>query len=138
MMFLTRVYDFPASHRLFNPALTDAENDAIFRECNNPNGHGHNYTLEVTLSGMPATETGMLVDIRVLDNLVSERILNIVDHRHLNFDVPFLANTITTAENVAVAFWDQLESEIPKPAKLFRIRVHETKSSFVEYYGHQL
>jgi 6-pyruvoyltetrahydropterin/6-carboxytetrahydropterin synthase len=135
MLFLTRIYDFPASHRLFNPAFTDAQNNTIYRECNNPNGHGHNYTLEVTVCGLPDAESGMLIDIRALDALVKARILDWVDHRHLNFDVPFLANTIPTAENVAVAFWQQLDAHVPGAAKLYRLRLHETKSSFVEYYG---
>lgn len=135
MIYLSRVYDFAASHRLHNDAFTDEENAAIFGKCNNPNGHGHNYTLEVTVKGMPDAETGMIIDLAAFDAVVLQKILNKVDHKNLNVDVDFMAGLIPTTEQVLQAFWEQLSDEIPQPASLYRIRLKESKNNAAEYYG---
>ena len=134
---ITHCQEFSASHRLHNPKLSDEENRRIFGMCNNPHGHGHNYVIEVTLRGTPAPETDMLLDLNVLSSLVHEKIFSRVDHRHLNHDVPFLHGIVTTAENLAVAFWGQLEpslQDIPG-CTLHRIRVRESQHNSAEYSG---
>lgn len=137
MLYLTRVYDFCASHRLYNPALGEQENLRIFGKCSNPNGHGHNYQLEVTLRGTIDPSSGFMVDLPAFDQAVQEKILDWVDHKHLNHDVPFLEDIIPTSENLVVAFWGQLESAVPKPAHLHRLRLIETRKNFAEYFGDQ-
>lgn len=134
-MFLTRKYEFPASHRLYNPAWSDEENARVFRACNNPNGHGHNYDLEVTVKGQPAERTGMVVDIYALDEVVKRVVLDKVDHKNLNVDVDFMQGLIPTAENITWAIWQQLKDHIPAPAQLARLRLVETKNNFAEYWG---
>lgn len=134
-MFLTRKYEFPASHRLFNPDWSEEENARVFRQCNNPNGHGHNYELEVTVKGSPDSRLGMVVDIYELDQLVKQHILARVDHKNLNVDVDFMTGLIPTAENIVWAIWQQLSPHIPKPAQLARLRLVETRNNFAEYRG---
>jgi 6-pyruvoyltetrahydropterin/6-carboxytetrahydropterin synthase len=134
---ITHAQEFSASHRLHSPKLSDAENRRVFGMCNNPHGHGHNYVVEVTLRGTPAAETGMLMDLNELSSLVHEKIFTRVDHRHLDHDVPFLAGVITTAENLAIAFWGELEpslQDVPG-CRLHRIRVRESRHNSAEYYG---
>ncbi len=135
MMYLTRKYEFCASHRLYNPTFSETQNWEVFRECSHVNGHGHNYELEVTVSGTPDPVTGMLVDIYELDQVVQRVLLQKMDHRHLNFDVDFLKDLIPTAENIVWACWGQLESCIPGEAKLHRLRLMETRNNFAEYAG---
>lgn len=135
LMFLTRKYDFPASHRLFNPDFCDEENARVFRQCNNLNGHGHNYELEVTVKGTPDPRLGMVVDIYELDQVIQRIILDRVDHKNLNLDVDFMKGLIPTAENMVWAFWHELAPHIPQPAQLARLRLVETRNNFVEYRG---
>lgn len=134
-LYLTRKYEFPASHRLYNPAWSDAENERVFRKCNNPNGHGHNYELEVTVKGQPDERLGMVVDIYELDQIVQRVILDRVDHKNLNVDVDFMQGLIPTAENIVYAFWHQLVAHVPAPAQLARLRLIETRNNFAEYRG---
>jgi 6-pyruvoyltetrahydropterin/6-carboxytetrahydropterin synthase len=134
-LFLTRKYDFPASHRLFNPAWSDEENERFFRQCNNPNGHGHNYELEVTVKGEPDPRLGMVVDIYELDQIVKRVVLDKVDHKNLNVDVDFMQGLIPTAENIVVAIWKELAPHIPAPANLARLRLVETRNNMAEYRG---
>jgi 6-pyruvoyltetrahydropterin/6-carboxytetrahydropterin synthase len=134
-LFLTRKYDFPASHRLFNPAWSDEENERFFRQCNNPNGHGHNYELEVTVKGEPDPRLGMVVDIYELDQIVKRVVLDKVDHKNLNVDVDFMQGLIPTAENIVVAIWKEIAPHIPAPANLARLRLVETRNNMAEYRG---
>jgi 6-pyruvoyltetrahydropterin/6-carboxytetrahydropterin synthase len=135
LMFLTRKYEFPASHRLHNPVLSDEENARIFRQCNNPNGHGHNYELEVTVKGVPDARLGMVVDLYALDQVVKRVILERVDHKNLNLDVDFLQDVIPTGENIVRAIWQELSPHVPEPAQLARLRLIETRNNAVEYWG---
>jgi 6-pyruvoyltetrahydropterin/6-carboxytetrahydropterin synthase len=134
-VYLTRRYDFPAGHRLHNPAWSDEENARVFRRCNNPNGHGHNYELEVTVAGTPDERLGMVTDLHALDELVQRVILERVDHRNLNVDVDFMQGLIPTAENIVRAMWRELAPEIPPPARLSRLRLVETPNNAAEYWG---
>ncbi|MDP3582085.1 MAG: 6-carboxytetrahydropterin synthase [Ignavibacteria bacterium] len=134
MVYVTRREIFSASHRLFNPNLSDEENNSLFGKCNNPNGHGHNYTLEVTICGEVNPKTGYLIDLKLLKQIIIESIINKVDHKNLNLDVELLAGKIPTAENIAIAIWDELENKIPS-GKLYSIKLLETENNYIEYKG---
>jgi len=133
MIYFTRVYEFAASHRLYNDKLSDAENFEIFRECSYLNGHGHNYVLEVTMRGVPDQRTGMVVDLLALDEVVNEQVIKHVDHRHLNYDVEFLTGIIPTSENVVAAFWKELLPVVSNLGTLYRLRLHESRKNSAEY-----
>jgi 6-pyruvoyltetrahydropterin/6-carboxytetrahydropterin synthase len=134
MVYVTRRSTFSASHRLYNPALSDTENEAIFGNCSNKNGHGHNYTVEVTVVGQPQDRTGYVIDLKKLKEVLRREIIERVDHRNLNLDVGFLQGIIPTAENIVKAFWKVLAPKI-KEGKLYSIRLHETENNVVEYRG---
>lgn len=123
---------FNAAHRLFNPAWTDAENDRVFGLCNNPNYHGHNYELEVKVTGETDPQTGYVVDLKMLSNLIREEILGRFDHKNLNLDTVEFANLIPTAENIAVVIYELLRKKIDIKLDL-KIRLYETERNFVEY-----
>ena len=109
-------------------------NEATFDKCNNPMGHGHNYTIEVTVAGIPDPLTGYVIDLKKLSALMDEFIIEKVDHKHLNYDVPELRGIIPTAENIALVFWQMLEPKITD-GKLYSIKVFESDNNFVEYLG---
>ena len=133
---ITRREEFSASHRLHDSRLSPEENRELYGICNNPNGHGHNYELEVTVRGVvPAS--GMVMNLTVLMGILRGKILPLLDHKHLNHDVPFLESVIPTAENVAVALWNEIEPEIRRyeGCRLHRIRLYESRNNLVDYYG---
>jgi 6-pyruvoyltetrahydropterin/6-carboxytetrahydropterin synthase len=135
-MYLTRRESFSASHRLWNPSLTEARNIELFDKCASPNGHGHNYILEVTVAGQVRGETGYVIDLKKLKAIIRAEIIQHVDHKHLNFDVEYLKGIIPTAENLARVFWQVLEPKITE-GKLFSIRLHETENNVIEYRGEE-
>jgi 6-pyruvoyltetrahydropterin/6-carboxytetrahydropterin synthase len=134
MVYVTRKAAFSAAHRLYNPAWPDEKNHAVFGKCNNPNGHGHNYEIEVTVGGEPAPETGMVIDLKRLADIIDRVLIERVDHKHLNSDVDFMQGVIPTAENLALAFWKILRPEITE-GKLLSIKLYESANNFVEYRG---
>ncbi len=134
MVYVTRKCHFSASHRLYNPEFSAEKNEAIFDKCNNFYGHGHNYVLEVTVAGIPDPETGYVIDLKKLRDIMEEKIIEKVDHKHLNYDVDFLQGIIPTAENVAIVFWQILDLNI-KSGKLHSIKLYESENNFVEYFG---
>lgn len=129
-MMLTRCYEFAASHRLHNPLLSDAENLDLFGKCNNPAGHGHNYILEVAVSGDPDPKTGMILNLEDLDRLVNELVVDRYDHKNLSVDLPEFAARVPTSEIVVLEIFDRLKDRVP--AKLERIRLHETARNIFE------
>ena len=131
---VTRRLTFNAAHRVHNPALSDAENVRLFGKCNNPNGHGHNYTLEVSVTGEPDPVTGYVIDLGIVKQIVEREYIDKVDHKHFNLDVPFMAGTNPTTENIVIACWGRLEPAL-KPARLTRLRLWETENNFVDYEG---
>jgi 6-pyruvoyltetrahydropterin/6-carboxytetrahydropterin synthase len=131
---VTRRLHFNAAHRVFNPSLSDAENAATFGKCNNPNWHGHNYTLDVSVEGPIDERTGYVMDLSRLKELVQREVLDAVDHRNFNLDVSFMEGRIPTSENIVVEFWRILEAAIA-PAKLVRLVLRETENNYVEYTG---
>ena len=134
MVYLTRKAEFSASHYYHNPEFTAEENQRIFGKCNNPNGHGHNYTLEVTVAGEIDPVSGFVVDLKQLKDIIEREVVSVYDHRHLNFEVPEFEHVIPTTENIAVAIWRRLEGKI-EHAKLHRVRVYETPDLFADFYG---
>lgn len=130
MMTLTRTYEFAAAHRLQADALPVEENLALYGKCNNPAGHGHNYVLEVTVTGQPDPLTGMLVDLGTLDETVHAEVVDRYDHKHLNLDIPEFAGKVTTSEVVAQEIWDRLDGKLP--ASLYRVRLWETARNAFE------
>lgn len=134
-MFLVRVKNtFSAAHRLCQAGLSDEENFALYGKCSNPNGHGHNYDLEVVVAGDIDQQTGMVINFYELTRLVDELIFKKVDHRNLNTDVDFMKDLVPTAENMALKFWQVLEPHI-KDGKLFSISVGERGNNIITYYG---
>ena len=134
MLYITKIVRFSAAHRLFNPEFSDEENDRIYDKCTNYYGHGHNYVLAVTIAGNPNPYTGYLFDLKVLKKLLHDEIISQVDHKHLNFDVPFLQGIIPTVENLSIAFWNILKYKVPT-GKLHKIQLSETETSYAEYFG---
>lgn len=127
---LTRQYEFAASHRLHVPSMSEEQNVELFGKCNNPSGHGHNYVLEVTVSGEMDPETGMMTDLMALDNKVNELVVDRYDHKNLNEDLPEFKGRPTTSEQVVLEIFKRLNGNIP--AQLERVRLHETARSFFE------
>lgn len=134
MIYITRVEKFSSAHRLYNPELTEEENFEIYGKCANKNGHGHNYVLEVTLKGEIDPKTGYVYDLSKLKKIIKEKIIDKVDHKHLNYDVDFLAGINPTTENLAVAFWKILSESLPK-GLLYSVKVYETENNIAEYRG---
>jgi 6-pyruvoyltetrahydropterin/6-carboxytetrahydropterin synthase len=134
MVYLTRRVIFSASHRLWSNHLTEAENYAVYDKCANPNGHGHNYTLEVTVQGEPDPYTGMVLNLTDMKSIVNEQVVDAVDHKHLNYDVPWLEGVIPTTEMLVIKFWEQLERGFP-PGLLYEVKLHETENNVATYRG---
>ena len=137
MIFLTRRATFSASHYYWNETWPAEKNKQLFGRCANRNGHGHNYTLEVTVAGEPDPVTGFVVDLKWLKDVMEREVLSAYDHRHLNLETPEFKSAIPTTENIAIAAWKRLELAINSAggAKLSRIRVYETPEIFAEYRG---
>ena len=130
---ITRIYRFCAAHRLHTDQLPDDVNQKIFGKCNNPNGHGHNYTVQVTVQGELDASTGLITDVKQFDQIVQETIITRFDHQHLNFD-PAFENLPTTGENLAGVIWGLLVDRIPS-GQLEKIGIVETRDNFFEYVG---
>lgn len=129
--------EFSAAHRLHAPSLSAEENQALYGPCNNPNSHGHNYDLFVTVKGPIDPVTGMVMNLTDLHELVQRRIWEVVDHKHLDDDLDLLGGRVSTAENLAVVFWDIVVEELERfpSAQLSCIRIHESRANIVEYKG---
>jgi 6-pyruvoyltetrahydropterin/6-carboxytetrahydropterin synthase len=136
MMYVTRREYFNAAHKISNPAWDDAKNKEVFGGCANPNWHGHNYTLYVTVKGEISKDTGFVVDLKKLSNIIREHIIEKVDHKNFNLDVPFLKDILPSTENIVKVFWQQLEKPLSDmTCKLHSVRLHETENNYVEYFG---
>ncbi|HEY3930104.1 MAG TPA: 6-carboxytetrahydropterin synthase [Candidatus Koribacter sp.] len=133
-VYLTRKCEFSASHHYHNPAFTAEENQRTFGKCNNPHGHGHNYTLEITVKGDVDPTTGFVVDLKKLKDIMEREVVEAMDHRYLNHEVPEFKNQIPTTENIAIAIWKRLETKL-NVAKLHRVRLYEMQDLWVDFYG---
>ncbi len=134
MVYVTRRETFSAAHRLFNPKFTPEENEKIFGKCSNPNWHGHNYILEVVVSGNPNPETGFVINLSELKKIIKEFVINKVDHKNLNTETDFMKGIIPSTENITIAIWKELYDKIPS-GKLYSVKVSETENNFFEYRG---
>ena len=134
IVYLTRRATFSASHRLHSDDISEAENKKIFGKCNNPNGHGHNYSLKVTIRGEIDPKTGMMMNISELKKIMNETVTDEMDHKHLNIDVPAFAHVNPTAENMVVVIWNLLKPRLPK-GSLYEVQVQETENNSSTYRG---
>lgn len=135
---LSRKIYFSSAHRYHNPTWSAEKNREIFGPCNNPHGHGHNYELEVTLSGPVDPDTGMVINLTDLDQILKEEIMNPLDHRHLNHEVDYFRENVPTTEAIAIFCWNQIDRALPTSLKLVKVRLHENSDLFVDYYGETL
>lgn len=136
MIHIIRREHFSAAHRLFLPGLTDAGNFEIFGKCSNPNWHGHNYILYITVKGEADPATGLVIHLRHVSELIEEKVLKKVDHKNLNLEVDFLAGKVPTSENLAIGIWNELESGIRQlGGTLHCIRIEQSENNIIEYYG---
>jgi|TARA_B100001063_G_scaffold246963_1_gene288841 6-pyruvoyltetrahydropterin/6-carboxytetrahydropterin synthase len=137
MIYISRKEHFNAAHKLYNPSWSEERNKEEFGVCSNENWHGHNYEIIVTVKGLVNKESGMIINLKTLSDIIKEEILDKVDHKNLNIDVPFLKGIITTTENVTIKFWEVLESRLKEEniCELHRIRLYETPRNFIDYYG---
>ena len=138
MIYVTRKEHFNAAHRLFNPAWSDEKNQEVFGLCANNNWHGHNFELIVTVKGKPDADTGFVIDLKVLGDIIKQKIVDKVDHKNLNLDVDFMAGKMASCEIFVMEIWKILApaiSEVAPNANLHYIKLVETPKNFVEYYG---
>ena len=134
VVYITRRETFASAHRLFKPELTDDENLKLFGKCSNPNWHGHNYILEVIVAGKVVPDTGFVMDLKDLKEIVRKNVISKVDHKNLNLDTDFMKGKIPTSENIVIAIWNELEDKITK-GKLFSVKLYETENNYFEYKG---
>jgi 6-pyruvoyltetrahydropterin/6-carboxytetrahydropterin synthase len=136
MVYLTRIEKFNAAHKLWVNDWSEEENRLVFGKCSNKNWHGHNYTLHVTVKGVPDPITGFIIDVKKLSILIKDQVVEYLDHCNLNLDVPFIPEgMMPTTENLCIVIWNQLEPHLQGRARLHAIKLHETDSIYAEYYG---
>ena len=136
MIYITRRESFNAAHKLARPDWSEDENTAVFGKCANPNWHGHNYQLFVTVKGEVNPETGFLVDLKWLKQVINQYVIDKVDHKNLNLDVDFMKGKLASTENLAIAIWDILAPHVGESgAQLHCIKIYETDNNYVEYFG---
>lgn len=138
MVFVSRKEHFNAAHRLYNPGWSEAKNEEVFGPCANKNWHGHNFELIVTVKGKPNNETGFVIDLKVLGDIIKTEIVDKVDHKNLNMDVDFMVGKMASCENLVIEFWKILAPLIQKEApnaSLHFLKLIETNKNYVEYYG---
>jgi 6-pyruvoyltetrahydropterin/6-carboxytetrahydropterin synthase len=135
-IYITRRETFNAAHKLYQPNWTEEENNLVFGKCANKNWHGHNFTLFVTVKGVPNKETGFVMNLKTLSEIINTHVIESLDHKNLNLDVSYLTGLMASTENLAIAIWDQLANEIAKNGgELAKIKLIETENNFVEYFG---
>jgi len=136
MIFITRKEHFNAAHRLFRPEYSDDKNLDTFGKCSNPNWHGHNYELFVTVKGEVDPETGFLMNLKLLSNLINDLVVNKLDHKNINLEVDFMQGKLASTENLAIAIFNELEAPVVAAgANMHCVKLYETERNFVEYYG---
>ncbi len=136
MIYITRRERFNAAHKLFKEEWSDEKNLSIFGKCSNPNWHGHNYELYVTVKGEPNPETGFVIDLKVLRDIMNREVISKLDHRNINLDVDFMKNKMASTEVLAIEIWNQLVQPIKNEgAILHSVKLYETENNFVEYFG---
>ena len=135
-IYITRRETFNAAHKLYQANWTEKKNNLVFGKCANKNWHGHNFTLFVTVKGVPNIETGFVMNLKKLSEIINTQVIESLDHKNLNLDVSYLKDIMASTENLAIAIWDQLANEIAKNGgELAKIKLIETENNFVEYFG---
>lgn len=138
MIYLTRRERFCAAHRMFRPDWSDEDNMKVFGKCSNPNWHGHNYILWITVKGEPSAEHGFVMNINILKQIILDKIISRIDHRNINLEVDFMNGKIATTENLAIAIWNELQDTIEGTgAELHCVKIEETENNSIEYYGEE-
>lgn len=135
-VYLTRRERFNAAHKLWNHSWSDEKNHEVFGKCANENWHGHNYELFVTVKGTPNPETGYCMDLKILSEIIKRKVINKIDHRNINIDVDFMEGKMASTENLAIAFWEEIENEInTTTCGLYSIEIFETENNSIKYFG---
>lgn len=138
MIYITRKERFNAAHKLYKPEWSEEKNKEVFGKCSNPNWHGHSYELFITVKGMPNPETGFVIDLKVLSQIVKEKVIDPLDHKNINLDVKFMQGIMASTEMLAVQIWNQLYDAInSQGAMLHAVKLYETENNFVEYFGNE-
>jgi 6-pyruvoyltetrahydropterin/6-carboxytetrahydropterin synthase len=138
MVYISRQEHFNAAHKLYNPSWSREKNQEVFGPCANDNWHGHNFELIVTVKGKPDPDTGFVVDLKKLSDLIRSEVIDELDHKNINVDVPFMQGKMASTENLVIEIWRILEASLPSitsSGKLHCIKLYETPRNFVEYYG---
>lgn len=135
IFYLTRKDHFNAAHRLFNPKWDDQKNEEVFGKCANKNWHGHNFDLHVTIKGKPNPDTGFIIDLKDLKQIIHEQVIEPMDHTNLNMDVPFMKDILPSIENLSFVIWNRIAPHLPENCSLHKILLFETDNHYVEYYG---
>ncbi len=136
MVYITRRERFNAAHRLFKAEYSDEENLKVFGKCSNPNWHGHNYELFVTVKGEVDSQTGFLINLKILSKIIREEIIEKIDHKNINIEVDFMKNKMASTENLTIGIWKQLEKDISSlGVTLHCVKIYESENNFVEYFG---
>jgi len=136
MIYLTRRERFSSAHRMFREELSEDENRQIYGKCSNPLWHGHNYVLYVTVKGDIDPEIGYFMNANRLKDIITERVVNKLDHRNMNLETEFMKGKVATTENLAISIWNELEDSIKTEGALLHcVRIEETENNFIEYYG---
>lgn len=136
LLYITRKEHFNAAHKLYNPAWSKEENEAVFGKCANEYWHGHNFDLYVTVKGAPDPDTGFVMDLKALKRIIQTNVIEPLDHKNINMDVPFMKDQMASIENLAVAIWKELEPHILEHGcSLHCIKLYETRNNYVEYFG---
>ncbi len=135
-IYITRRETFNAAHKLWREEWSPEKNYEVFGKCSNNNWHGHNFQLFVTVKGIPNEETGFVINLKTLSKILKEKVIEEIDHKNLNLDVPFLKGIMASTENIAIAIWDLIEEDVRQNGgELAHIRIIETENNFVDYYG---
>jgi 6-pyruvoyltetrahydropterin/6-carboxytetrahydropterin synthase len=135
-IYITRRETFNAAHKLSREEWSPEKNLEVFGKCSNHNWHGHNFQLFVTVKGIPNEETGFVINLKTLSKILKEKVIEEIDHKNLNLDVPFLKGIMASTENIAIAIWDLIEEDIRScGGELAKIKIIETENNFVDYYG---
>lgn len=135
MVYITRIEHFNAAHKLFNPSWSKEKNEEVFGKCANENWHGHNFELHVTIKGEPDPDTGFVYDVKKLSQIIQEHVIEKLDHKNLNLDVPFMEGKMCSIENLVAGIWGQLKPQLPKTVSLHSLKLYETPRIYVEYFG---
>ena len=136
MIYLTRREKFSAAHRMYKKEWSDSKNQEEFGDCSNPNWHGHNYILFVTVKGNINSETGYLVNLKTLGSIIRENVIQKIDHKNINLEVDFMNGKVASSENLAVSIWEVLDPKVKMlGVELHKIKIEETENNFIEYFG---